>query len=83
MMYGTIIKLSVTVEDKTKYEIVNIDEESYVVLSECNDKLLVVPYEVTNDGQCIFKTKQYKFIDMYDGTYQYVDICSSPIIEYK
>lgn len=54
-----------------------------MVLSECEDKLLVLPYEVTKDGQCIFKTKQYMFVDMYDGIYQYVDICSSPIIEYK
>ena len=42
MLYGTMFKLSISIEDKTKYEFVTYDDE-YVVLSSYDEKILIVP----------------------------------------
>ena len=79
MFYGTMFKLSISIEDKTKYEFVTYERE-YVVLSMYKEKLLIVPYEINEKGQYIFKTNQYLFGEPYKGTYQYRDIKYSPKI---
>lgn len=80
MFYGTMFKLSISMEDKTKYEFVTYERE-YVVLSMYKEKLLIVPYEINEKGQYIFKTNQYLFGEPYKGTYQYRDIKYSPRID--
>lgn len=80
MLYGTIFKVCVSIEDKTKYEFVTYDVE-YVVLSSDNEKNLIVPFEIDENGQYIFKTSQYMFKETYDGKYQYRDIGIAPMIE--
>lgn len=80
MLYGTMFKLSISIEDKTKYEFVTYDEE-YVVLSLYNEKNLIVPFEIDEKGQYIFKTSQYLFDEQYEGIYQYRDIKYSPRID--
>lgn len=80
MLYGTIFKLSISIEDKTKYEFVTYDAE-YVILSSYDEKLLIVPFEIDKNGQYIFKTGQYLFSEPYDGIYQYRDIKYSPRID--
>lgn len=80
MFYGTVLKLSISIEDKTRYEFVTLDKE-YVVLSLYNEKSLIAPVEVDKNGKYIFRTTQYRFIDSYKGTYQYKDIESTPFIE--
>ena len=80
MIYGTIFKLGISVEDKTKYEVVTIDEEDYVVLSEHDDKILVVLYEVKENGEYIFDTSKYWFYQKYQGTHRYINLKYCPEI---
>lgn len=80
MFYGIILKLSTKVEDKTKYEFVVIEEDEYVVLSEHGDKMLIVPYEINENGQYIFNTSKYWFCEEYQGTYKYIDMKLCPEI---
>lgn len=81
MLYGTIFKLDISINDKVKYEFVTIASGTYVVLSECDEKILLVPFEINKNGQYIFKTRQYMFIDKYDGTYKYKDVKYSPKVD--
>lgn len=80
LIYGTIFKFYSSIKDNTKYEFVTYDNE-YVVLSRYDNKLLVVPYEVDDDGRYIFKTNQYQFKEPYDTIYKYIDIGDSPQIK--
>ena len=80
MIYGTVFKLSVSIEDKTKYEFVTYDKE-YVILSLYDKKNLIVPFEIDKKGQYIFKTSQYSFGEPYDGIYEYRNIKYSPRID--
>lgn len=81
MIYGTIFKLTISIEDKTKYEFVAYDEE-YVVLSVYNEKLLVAPFEINENGQYIFRTGQYWFVEADEGTFRYRDIKYSPKVDW-
>ena len=82
MVYGTIFKLNINIEDKTKYETVNLKEKEYVVISEYNDKLLVAPLEdVDEDGKYEFITSNYNFIDLGEGIYKYIDFGDTPTIK--
>lgn len=80
MIYGTIFKLTISIEDKTKYEFVAYDEE-YVVLSVYNEKLLVAPFEISENGQYIFRTGQYWFVEADEGIFRYRDIKYSPKVD--
>ena len=79
MLVGTMIKLSISIEDKTRYEFVIYDKE-YVVLSSSGDKILVVPFQIDNNGGYIFNTKEYMFKDSYSGVYEYINIEICPKI---
>ena len=81
MLYGTIFKLSISIEDKSKYEFVTYDEEEYVVLSSYDEKILIIPFEIDEKEQYIFKTGQYSFMNQDKGIYKYKDIKDSPIID--
>lgn len=82
MVYGTRVALDISLEDKTKYEFVTYDDNNeYVVLTSYEGELLVVPFEKNDDGKYIFKTGQYKFIEMGNGTFQYKDINNTPQID--
>lgn len=81
MFYGTIFKLSISIEDKSKYEFITYNEEEYVVLSSYNEKVLIVPFETDdNKEQYTFKTSQYSFISQDRGVYKYKEIKNRPII---
>lgn len=71
---GIILKFSIAIEDKTKYEFVTVEENKYVVLSEHEDKILIVPYEINENGQYVFNTSKYWFCEKYQGTYKYIDM---------
>lgn len=80
MICGTIFTLGISVEDKTKYEMVTIDEEDYVVLSEHEDKILAVLYELKENGECIFDTSKYWIYKKDQGTYRYINLKYCPQI---
>ena len=46
------------------------EKKEYVILTEYDDKILVVPYEKLDNGQYIFYTNKYYFIEKYQGVYQ-------------
>ena len=77
---GIKIKIGKTIEDKTKYEIVINMKRKYVVLSEENEKVLVVEY-CEKDGKYVFNTKKYLFLNKYDCEFSYIDTGVSPMIE--
>lgn len=84
MICGTICKLKIKLEDKTKYELVFIEDKQYVVLAEDDGKILAVPFIKTRNGDYVFDTRYYYFIEKYQGSYQYVDMENTPqIIKYK
>ena len=80
MLYGTMFKLSISIEDKTTYSSSYVTN-SYLVLSSYDEKILIVPFEIDEKGQYIFKTSQYLFGERYEGIYQYRDIKYSPRID--
>ena len=82
MLYGTIFKLSISIEDETKYEFVIYNDEEYVILSSYDEKLLMVPFEIDENEQYIFKTNQYLFGKPCEAIYQYRDIKYSPKIKW-
>lgn len=67
---GTISQSTSTIEQKTKYEFIMIDDKEYVILSEYNGKYLVTSFE-KNNNEYIFNTNQYKFINMDQGLISY------------
>lgn len=78
--YGTAVKLSISVENKTKYELVTIGEEEYVILSKYNDMILVVSYEIGENGQYIFDTSVYRFYEKNQGNRRYINLGYKPEI---
>ena len=80
MVYGSIFNMSISIDKKTKYEFLTVDNSEYVILSQEEDKLLVVSYKVDTKGRYSFYTDKYYFVNEYEGTFEYRDIGESPII---
>ena len=80
LIYGTIANLQVSPEDKIRYEIVTSNSENYIVLSEYENKILVVNYEI-KEGQVILKTNEYWCLDKFECTYNYIELSVPPVIE--
>ncbi len=80
IIYGTFFKFYISIDDKTRYEFVTYDIE-YVILSTYDEKVLMVPFEIDENGQYIFKTNHYIFGEPYEGIYQYKNIKYSPKID--
>lgn len=78
--YGIVFKMASSVEDLKKYEIISYSDSQYIVLSNCDDKALVVPFDVDEDGQYIFYTSEYKFVDKYEGNFEYIIMQHKPLI---
>lgn len=73
-------KLSISIEDETKYEFA-YNENKYVVLSRYEDKVLAVPYDIDENGEYVFKTSEYILSDPCVLKYSYVDIKKPPHIQ--
>ena len=63
LLFGSISQITSTIDQKTKYEFITVDDNEYVILSEYKGKFLVVSFE-KDRGEYIFNTNQYKFINM-------------------
>ena len=81
--YGTWarFKSDLNIENKTKYEFVKYECDEYVVLSEYNDKVLLVPFQVDEDGRYIFNTGEYIFKELDSGIFEYRNLGCPPDIE--
>lgn len=75
---GFALKFQSSIDQKTNYEFIIMDQKEYVILSEYNDKYLVTSFNKKNDTYT-FNTNKYKFVDMDKGTVYYKNI-SYPII---
>lgn len=73
MLMVTISQLTSTIEQKTEYEFIMIDNNEYVILSEYKGKYLVTLFE-KNKNEYIFNTNQYKFINMNQGLISYKEV---------
>ena len=73
MLMGTISQLTSTIEQKTEYEFIMIDNNEYVILSEYKGKYLVTSFE-KNKNEYVFNTNQYKFINMNQGLISYKEV---------
>lgn len=80
IIYGIICSYYIKIENKIEYEFVSYQDKKYVVLSENDDKVLIVSFKIDDDGRYVFYTNKYRFIDICDGVYEYRDIQSKPII---
>lgn len=80
LVIGVLFKFNINIEDKTKYEFVNINQTEYVVLSEYDGSVLVVLYDVNEEGQYVFYTKNYYLFERNEGTYRYENLKHSPIV---
>ena len=81
--YGTWtrFKSDLNIENKTKYEFAKYECDEYVVLSEYNDKVLLVPFQVDEDGRYIFNTGEYIFKELDSGIFEYRVLGCPPDIE--
>lgn len=80
-VYSMIFTISSDVSEKTKYEVLLENNIEYIILSNYNDKVLVVNFDMDEDEKYIFYTSQYKFVDKYSGVYRYITLNCTPIIE--
>ena len=69
-----------SVQDLKKYEVISYSDSQYIVLSNCDDKALVVPFDVDEDDQYTFYTSKYKFVDKYEGNFEYIIMQHKPLI---
>ncbi len=83
IIHGTWITftLDLNIKNKTKYEFVKYECDEYVVLSEYNDKVLLVPFQVDEDGKYIFNTGEYIFKELDSGIFEYRNLGCTPDIE--
>lgn len=70
---GVVCRLSINLEDQTKYELVVIDKQSYAVLAEDDEKILAVPYIETKDEEFVFDTRKYYFLI---NTKEHINMCT-------
>lgn len=80
MFFGVICRLSINIENQTKYELALIQEQSYAVLAEDDEKILVVSYIKTENEDYVLDTRNYYFFEKYQGSYQYVYMDNPPKI---
>lgn len=78
---GTEFVLNPDPAGKTIYEIADCKGEKYVVLSEYNGKLLVVPAEIDEDNAVGLDTTWYSFIDVCDCKVYILDFEHVPQIK--
>lgn len=67
----------------TVYEIANCKGQKYAVLSEYNDKLLVVPIDIAEDNIAVLNTTWYNFIDVRECKLSTITFESVPQIEHE
>lgn len=77
---GIGFKMTSSVQDLKKYEVISYSDSQYIVLSNCDDKALVVPFDVDEDDQYTFYTSKYKFVDKYEGNFEYIIMQHKPLI---
>lgn len=65
---------------KTSYEIVEYDENTYFVLSENQGKLLIVPYEI-DSGKYKLSTSHYRIVDEEKCIYSTIELEEVPKTE--
>lgn len=77
------IASSTSAKRKTKYEFIENSNRRYIVLSEYNNKKLVVKYNIKKQGdslQCEILTNKYYFVDDSDYAYSYIDLEYPPVV---
>jgi len=79
MFSGLLSVLGRTVVEKRLYEVIEFEDEEYIVLSEHEDTVLVSQYSCSN-GQYTIYTKEYYFIEKGMGAYSYVELSGRPSI---
>lgn len=76
MIYGTMFKLGTESKDITKYEFAEKDNQHYIVVSDYNDKKVVMKYYEDN-GIFYIDTDKYYFIDD-QAVFSYKDLDVPP-----
>ena len=77
---GIVFKMTSSVENSKRYEVISYPNCQYIVLSNCDDKALVVPFDEDENGQYIFYTNDYKFVNKYEGSFKYITMKYKPLI---
>lgn len=79
LVCGTVFKTTIPIKEKLDYEIFKSKGNEYIVLSEYQDKLLVVNYK--EEYPCTLFTDDYMLLDKCNGTYSYVIMETAPLVE--
>ncbi len=66
---------------KREYEIVLNAEKDYVVISEHNDNVMVVEYEIDEEGHYVLYMGAYEFLERSEYMYRRVNIGEELIIK--
>lgn len=74
-------RLTMPINDKTTYEIVSVQDDSYVVLTEYDNKNLCVKYDVDSNKNFTLYTGEYYFFSKEDAKYSYVTMNTPPKIK--
>lgn len=86
VLMGICSKVNPPIMDKTSYEIISIQNDKYVVLSEYDNKCLCVKYKVKKEqrqNRFTLYTDSYYFFSREEGSYSYIQMKEPPTIYYK
>lgn len=81
LIYGLIISLFFSAADIVEYEFAAMsDGDEFVVITEYEGKAVVAPFEVDADGNYVFYTRDYRFLERTQGSYRNVILKEAPEI---
>ena len=75
------VKFSYNAESKTIYETTVYEDKNMAILSDLDDKVLIVEYEINENKETILKTYNYMIVDKENLVISYKDLGKKIIVE--
>ena len=81
MLIGALcVKFSYNAESKTIYETIVYEDKNMAILSDLDDKVLIVEYEINENKETILKTYNYMIVDKENLVISYKDLGKKIIV---
>ena len=81
MLIGALcVKFSYNAESKTIYETTVYEDKNMAILSDLDDKVLIVEYEINENKETILKTYNYMIVDKENLVISYKDLGEKIIV---
>ena len=74
------VKFSYNAESKTIYETIVYEDKNMAILSDLDDKVLIVEYEINENKETILKTYNYMIVDKENLVISYKDLGEKIIV---